>query len=191
MTFEGEVGLAGRSGIGEGWVFGAVEEEDVTRGGLGGDDVRVLRHVPRPIDFAGVRDLLHDVHARSRRAIITANFCLHSVTLIKQGVGEGRRRRTTFVIIEFGVVEGIWLDGDLNLGNDECVLLGPTRMSTHEQPLDRHLVPPTTIVSAYISCKWPKKGERPFYVWEPLAGEGGPDGGMLDDDVVEVRRLAG
>ena len=48
-------------------MLGAVEDEDFARDGLGGDQVRVLRHVARAVDLARVVDLLHDVDARLAR----------------------------------------------------------------------------------------------------------------------------
>jgi hypothetical protein len=48
-------------------MLGAIKDEHLARHGLGRDQVRVLRHVPRAVDLARMVDSLHDVDARLAR----------------------------------------------------------------------------------------------------------------------------
>jgi hypothetical protein len=48
-------------------VLRAVEHEHLAADRLGGEQVRVLRHVPRAVDLARVVDALHDLHAPRER----------------------------------------------------------------------------------------------------------------------------
>ena len=46
------------------WMARPIKDKHVAADGLGGQHVRVLGHVPRAVDLAGVVDALHDAHAR-------------------------------------------------------------------------------------------------------------------------------
>ncbi len=51
-----------------------IENEDFTRDGLCRDQVRVLRHVTRAVDFTIVVDFLDDLYPRRRRKGMGAYF---------------------------------------------------------------------------------------------------------------------
>jgi hypothetical protein len=55
-------------------VLCAIKDVDLTHHSLGRDQVGVLRHVARAVDFAGVVDRLNDLDTRFRRLVCT-NFC--------------------------------------------------------------------------------------------------------------------
>ena len=67
VTTKPQVRNANTIGIGLGGMLSVVEDEDVAARGLGGDDARVLRHVPGSVDFALVVNLDLDLDfARDR-----------------------------------------------------------------------------------------------------------------------------
>lgn len=55
-------------------MFGVVENKDITRRGLGGDDARVLGHVAGSVDLSFVVNLDFDLNFTTDRAKST-EFC--------------------------------------------------------------------------------------------------------------------
>ena len=61
VALEDEIGFEGAVGLGLRRVLRPVEDVSLRRDGLGGNQVGVLRHVPRTIDLTLVVDLLRDL----------------------------------------------------------------------------------------------------------------------------------
>ena len=74
--FSPEIRVALAAGVGSRRVFGIVEDEDVRRWRLGGDDARVLRHVTRSVYFTLVVDLDLNFDLTAHRAK-ASEFCKH------------------------------------------------------------------------------------------------------------------
>jgi hypothetical protein len=62
-------------------VFCAIENQDLARDSFRGNEIRILWHIPCPIDFTIVIDLLNDLDTRSRRDRMTAEFASFIVVI--------------------------------------------------------------------------------------------------------------
>ena len=55
-------------------MFGPIKDQNFSRSAFGGNQIRVLRHVPRLVDFSGVNYLLDDLNFWCRGDGVAANF---------------------------------------------------------------------------------------------------------------------
>jgi len=55
-------------------VFGPVKDQNFSRRAFGGNQIRVLRHIPRLVDFSGVNYLLDDLNFGCRGDSVATHF---------------------------------------------------------------------------------------------------------------------
>lgn len=117
VTSQPQVRLALATWVRLAWVFGVVKHEHIAAGRLGGNDARVLRHVPGPVHLSLVVDLDLDLD------------------LARDGA---KPTKLALLVVVMGRVELGILVGQLHTGNQQVVLL-VTRVRSKDQPFTRNL----------------------------------------------------
>ena len=117
MTSQPQVWLALSTWVWLAWVFGVVKHKHIATGRLGGDNARVLRHVPRPIYLPLVVDLDLDLNLAGDRA---------------------EAAKLALLIVVLGGVELGVLVGQLYTSDQQVVLL-VARVRSKDQPCRRNL----------------------------------------------------
>ena len=112
MTSQPQVWLALSTWVRLAWVFGVVKHKHIAAGRLGGDDARVLRHVPRPIYLPFVVDLDLDLNLAGDRA---------------------KAAKLALLVVVVGGVELGVLVGQLYTSDQQVVLL-VARVRSKDQP---------------------------------------------------------